>query len=135
MDFIKWKEAYSLGIEQIDDQHKQLVEVLNKLYNAMSKGQTKEIIGQVIDDLRRYTISHFSYEENLMRKHGYPELNSHIKIHKAFVDKIDEFKTRLLVKDMTLTLDIVGFLKDWLVNHIMGTDKKYSPFLTERGVS
>jgi hemerythrin len=81
-----------------------------------------------------YTTSHFGTEEKYFFKLDYPEKASHQKEHSAFVQKIGGFKADFEKGKVTLSIDVMHFLSDWLRNHIKGTDKKYARFFNERGV-
>lgn len=134
MDIIKWRDSYNIGIKMVDEQHQKLVEILNELYIAMSAHQTKEKLANILSELKKYTIFHFGAEERLLQKHFYPDLANHKKMHKSFVDKLEEYKTRLLVGDTNLSIELGRYLKDWLLTHIQGTDKMYVHHLRTKGV-
>ena len=134
MDIIKWRDSYNLGIPKIDEQHKKLVEILNQLYKAMRENQAKDKMNKIISELKQYTVFHFSFEESLLQSHNYPELQGHKNIHKEFVGKIDEFRSRQLGGDSIMSIDLSRFLKDWLIDHIQGTDKEYAVYLETKGL-
>ncbi len=133
-DLMRWDSSLQLGIGQIDDQHKQLVAMINDLHRAMKQRKTMAIMGGILERLVNYTVYHFGTEEKLFEKHDYPEYDQHKKIHENLVGKVIEFKTKIDRGDSTISMDLMDFLKDWLVNHIKGTDKKYVPFLQGKGV-
>ena len=85
MSTIKWSDEYSVGVKQIDDQHKNLVDLINRLFDAMSLGKGKEVLGGVFDELKKYTIIHFQTEERLMVVYGYPDYEAHKKSHEDLV--------------------------------------------------
>jgi len=134
METIKWDDSLSVHIETIDYQHKKLVELINEFYEHIQKGSQKEKMQEVITALKKYTLFHFTTEEKLMTQHHYEGLVVHKKEHEAFVAKVLDFETRYNAGKMILSVEITNFLKNWVVNHIMGTDKKYSSFLTSKGV-
>ncbi|TVM32323.1 bacteriohemerythrin [Oceanidesulfovibrio marinus] len=131
---IVWSDKLSVGIDSIDDQHKILVDLINELNEAMKQRKANEAIIDVLDRLKNYVVEHFANEEKLFDRYGYPETKSHKEIHTMFVDKVVEFDKALKAGSVTLSMEIMKFLKDWLTGHIMGTDKKYVPFLKEHGV-
>jgi hemerythrin len=135
MALFEWKESYSVNITGVDIQHKRLVEILNELYEAMSARKAKEIIDGILNKMSNYAAIHFLYEEELMKKHNYPEFNEHKKLHDAFVAKVSEFIQKHKEGHLMLSLDVMNFLKDWLKNHIQGVDKKYGPFFNQRGIN
>lgn len=132
MPFIEWSDKLITGVREADEQHKKLVSLINELYDAMKQGKGKEVIDKALDELVRYAGYHFTTEETLMSKYGYPELASHKREHEAFKAKIKEFLEKKAKGEATLTMEVMTFLKDWLVKHIMGTDKKYGPFLQQK---
>jgi len=132
MPFIEWSDKLLTGVKEADEQHKKLVSLINELYDAMKQGKGKEVIDKTLDELVRYAGYHFTTEETLMSKYGYPELQAHKKEHEAFKAKIKEFMEKKAKGEVTLTVEVMNFLKEWLVKHIMGTDKKYGPFLVEK---
>lgn len=135
MAMFEWSDDLSVGIISIDDQHKKLIKIINKLYNAMKERKTQEILKTVINELTLYARTHFSYEQSLFEQHSYPATNAHIAQHSAFVDKIEQFQRDYEDNKLLLSTDITNFLKDWLIKHIKGMDKKYSVFLQNKGVN
>lgn len=132
MAFIEWSEKFLTGVKEADEQHKKLVEVVNELYEAMKQGKGKEVLDKILDELVKYADYHFSTEETLMSKYGFPELAAHKKEHENFKVKIKEFLEKKAKGEVTLSIEVMNFLKEWLVKHIMGTDKKYGPFLQQK---
>ena len=122
--FFDWDSTYSVCVGEIDEQHKQLVNLINELHSAMMARKAKEILGEIIDELIEYTSYHFGTEEKYFDKFGYEETEAHKSIHKKFVDN-----NKLFVSSK-----ILNFLKDWLLTHIKVTDKKYMTFMNENGI-
>ncbi len=132
MGFMEWNEKFITGVKEADEQHKKLVSLINQLYDAMREGKGKEVIDLIIDELVKYADYHFKTEETLMSKYGYPELESHKREHELFVQKVQEFVEKEKKGSLTLTMDVMNFLKNWITNHILGSDKKYGPFLVAK---
>ncbi|MGB9667589.1 MAG: bacteriohemerythrin [Thermosulfidibacteraceae bacterium] len=132
MGFMEWNEKFITGVREADEQHKRLVDLINELYDAMSQGKGSEVIDKILDELAKYADYHFKTEEGLMSKYGYPELEQHKREHEAFTKKVQEFIESRKGGSLTLTMKVMNFLKEWLTNHILGTDKKYGPFLTSK---
>jgi hemerythrin len=135
MPFFNWNQAYSVGIVEIDIQHKKLFDLINKLYEAMQVGQGSKQIGNVVAELIAYAGTHFSVEEKYMATHKYPDLGKHKAVHDAFVQKVLEFQRQYLSGKMAMSIDILNFLKDWLVTHIQVEDQKYAPYLKNKGMA
>ena len=134
MAFIKWDDSYSVKVTEIDMQHQKLVAMINELHDAMKDGRGKEVIGKLIIDLIGYTATHFKTEEKYFDQFGYPETDSHKKEHAAFVQKISEFKDGFEKGQLSLTIDVMNFLMDWLLKHIKGADMQYSRFFNSKGL-
>lgn len=129
-----WSPQYSVKVKQIDEEHKKLIEILNELHNAMLSAQGKTVIEQVINKMANYTKVHFSSEEGLMEKYGYPDLPSHKKEHELFIEKVNQFSEKYKSGEALLSIEIMEFLKNWLMGHINGVDKQYSSFFNEKGL-
>jgi hemerythrin len=134
MELIPWDASFSVNVEMIDKQHQMLVEIINDLNNAMLNGNEKETIGKLINKLIAYAAMHFAREEDYFDTLGYPETDVHKRQHDDFENKVSAFEADFNEDRQSLSHDILQFLRDWLVGHIKGSDKKYSTFLTERGV-
>ncbi len=131
---ITWNNQYSVGIEHLDDEHKQLVELLNSLHYAMSQGQANSVLGKILDELIHYTATHFKSEEVLFAQHEYPDSEKHIAEHQELVSEVLTFKKEFDKGTTMLSIKIIGFLKNWLIKHILASDKEYSEFLNSKGI-
>jgi len=134
MSFITWKDSFSVGVHSINDQHKKLVEMINNLYTEFYKGITDEFLKELITDLEKYTVYHFSYEEKFMKLYNYNDFKTHEAEHQKFVEEIKRYKDTVSVANKTAVIDLATYLKNWLLKHIMGTDKKYSKLFQEKGM-
>lgn len=134
MALANWREEYSVKIAKIDAQHQKLFDYINEIHDASIQNKAKEQLGGIIAKLVNYTQDHFKTEENYFSIYNYPNESAHKFEHQVFVDKIKEFQNDFESGKALLSLKIVNFLKDWLINHILGTDKAYSAFLNEKGV-
>lgn len=129
-----WIDTYNVNIGIVDSQHRVLVDLINELHQAMLNRSGKEQLGKVLAKLIKYTESHFKAEEALMLANQYPDFANHKPEHERFVKTIKEYQTKFQKNELGLTLEVMDFLKDWLVKHIMGVDKKYVPHLSAKGV-
>jgi hemerythrin len=134
MALINWDVSFSVNVAEIDQQHKKLVEMVNELHNAMMQGKGRLLLGKIVDGLISYTATHFKTEEKYFEIYGYPETYIHKQEHAAFVQKVTEFREGFEKRKLTLTIEVMDFLSDWIENHIKGTDKKYSRFFNEKGL-
>jgi len=135
LSMFEWSNDYSVGIGSIDAQHQNLFRIVGELFAAMSAGQGKAVLARTLDRLIQYTASHFAHEERLMGLHGYPDLAAHKAEHDALTKKVLQFQTDYQSGHAALTTRLFLFLKDWLVIHIQGTDRKYAPYLIRKAVA
>ncbi|NMA83763.1 MAG: hemerythrin family protein [Epulopiscium sp.] len=134
----KWKENLSCGIEEIDNQHKQLLKLGSELYDIFKlddEHDKYDDIMEILSKLADYTVYHFGYEEQLLETYEYPNLESHKKQHQVLVVKIqDLLKQDIDSKQSSITMDLMMFIADWIERHILGSDHQYASFLIEKGV-
>lgn len=134
MALFVWKDEYSVNVQQIDDQHKQLVAMVNELHEAMMQQRAKDVLGGLLNKLVSYCANHFAVEEGLMQTAGYPDFSSHKAKHDKMTAKVLALQSDLKAGKLNLTIEVSQFLKDWLDKHILGTDKKYSAHLNAKGI-
>ena len=135
MAIIKWTTSMDINISDIDIQHRKLGDIINKLHDAMKERKTDQVMGGIIRELVTYTDTHFKYEEkNYLEKFDYPDIDEHKKKHRAFVQKISDFETSFKNGKLMLSMEIITFLKDWLIKHIQGTDQEYSNYFKSKGL-
>lgn len=126
MSYWSWSPSLSIGIEQIDDQHRRIVDYLNDLDDAnVSKDSDK--VSHVLMGLIDYTKTHFTFEESLMEKSGYPLSDSHKKVHETFVSHINNYRARH-DKGEDIARQLMSELRIWLTNHIKKDDADYAPY-------
>lgn len=134
MALLEWKETYSVSVQKYDEQHKKLISLINNLHAAMSAGKGKEALGVIFTELIEYTKHHFADEEAEFKKHKYPEIALHQMEHEKLTKEVLKYYNEFMAGKTNLSIEILNFLKNWLQNHIMGTDKRYAPFLKSKGV-
>ncbi|BCY19001.1 MAG: hemerythrin family protein [Chloroflexi bacterium] len=134
MAYIDWDETYSVSVKAMDDQHKKLVGLINQLHDAMKAGQGSKEAPEILKSLVDYTHYHFEAEEKMLEKGAYPGLLNQQKMHKVFVDQIEQYQADLATKSLTMGVKLSEFLKNWLMNHISVEDKKYGKFMNEKGI-
>ncbi|MBI5048024.1 MAG: hemerythrin family protein [Deltaproteobacteria bacterium] len=138
MALMTWNDNdFSVNIKLLDTHHKKLFDLINALHDAMKQGKVKDVLGKIFSELIEYTVYHFRAEEELFQKYVYPEYQQHKKEHEDLTKTALELKDRFDADQMrtVLTMETMEFLKDWLKNHICGTDKKYTKFLNGKGVA
>jgi hemerythrin len=130
---VEWSEDLSVGIQEIDEQHKVLLEILNELNDGLHDVRRKEIRLEVLDKLIDYTKVHFAVEESLMRILGYPRYEEHKAEHDRLIGEIKEFREKFIQDPSAPTYELLVFLKRWLLNHIMKVDKHYEQHFIKMG--
>lgn len=135
MALMDWSPGFSVNVKQFDEQHKKLVAMVNQLHEAMKVGKGGEVLGPILNSLISYTASHFADEERLMQQHGYPDLVKHKAEHDKLTKQVLDLQKQYQTTKSALSMSVMSFLRDWLINHIQGEDKKYGPFLNGKGVA
>ena len=130
-----WNSKLDVGVAGIDQQHRKLVDILNRLNDAMQTGRGADVLGQVLDDLIKYTASHFAFEEGLMRKSAYPGYAAHKKEHDDLVKTAVDLQAKFKSGETRLSVDVLRFLRNWLTTHIQGTDRTLGVFCIEKKVA
>jgi len=131
---IEWSDGLSVNVQEIDGEHKRLVKTINELNQAMRERKGKEALGGIVSTLADYAVTHFATEEMYFDKYLYPQREGHKTEHRAFVAKVSDFQKEYESGKIALSVEVMNFLSGWLADHIIGSDKKYSSFLNERGV-
>lgn len=134
MPLIEWDQKYSVGIHDLDEQHKQLIDIINTLHDARGVDNALESLSTILHSLVGFAARHFTAEEDYMVRFGYADYEQHRRLHDAFVQKVSDFHEDLNDSVPTLSEDVMFFLRDWLINHILGVDMKYSEFFKEQGL-
>jgi len=135
MSMIEWNTGLSVKVEQLDEQHRELVDIINELHNSMKAGTGRDLLRTTLDRLVSYTSNHFLAEEQLMAIHAYPDAAEHKYAHESLMSQVVELQHMFKSGKTILTLDILLFLRDWLTGHIQVVDKKFGAFLNLKGIS
>lgn len=132
---IDWSDEYSIGHEKIDHQHQQLFRLLQKLHQVYKQGATQQIIAKAIEALVRYTQSHFSEEERVMEEIAYPQYAEHRKLHDELIQQAENLLEEVESGEIVLIDELLIFLKDWLINHILQEDFAISAYIRQRNAA
>jgi hemerythrin len=129
MPFAEWSDEFSVGVEEIDREHKRLLGVLNDLHNAVQAGEAREVLGRVMDELLLYVAYHFAHEEELFLRTDYPGFERHRLQHRALTITVKEIYEDFQLSDAeALPSQVLLFLKHWLYDHIMGPDRDFGRY-------
>lgn len=144
MAFFEWTDAFSVGVEEIDQQHKRLMDLVNRLHDAIECSNSLATMAAVLNEfdtvrdaikeLSAYASYHFTLEDQYMRSYAYPKREPHHQEHEAFIESIDVFQRCMDHPTKRVSLDVAAFCKDWWQKHILDMDQKVGAFLNERGV-
>lgn len=134
---IVWNDSFVTGVDEIDQQHRILVNSLNAANAKLTANTNLELLDQISRDLLSYALYHFETEEELMQEYGYAEQDSsaaqtHLEQHRSFSSKVVAVREGLKVGTLISREDLLSFLNDWLVNHILNTDKKLGAFIVAK---
>ena len=127
-----WNESYSVKVRPLDEQHKHLFELVNQLHDAMKGGQARNLLSEVLERLIRYARTHFYEEEEAMAEVNYPDFLAHVAEHRNFTQKVETFSRHFKAGTVGLSVEVMDFLQQWLVDHIMKMDQRYAPALQKR---
>ncbi|NLV26520.1 MAG: hemerythrin family protein [Methanomicrobiales archaeon] len=135
MAFIICDDLYATGIESIDEQHKHLISLLNRMFEALFQKKGKDKLAYVIDEMKKYAVYHFSTEESLMEKAGFTGLTDHCAFHELFTSKVNDFSEKFDLQDEALTAEVTIFLTNWINEHLSMVDQQYVPALKNAGIT
>lgn len=134
MKKIVWTPEYSVGVERLDRQHQKIISVINKLIAKPRLFMTSGTIADVLTELNSYVSEHFLLEEQLLEEHGYPRLVEHSRRHTEYGDRIADFCLKTVEKNRNVPEELLGYLGEWWIGHILHEDMKYKRFFEEKGV-
>ena len=135
MQKIVWSDDFSVGIRSIDEQHKKLIDIINKLIAAPNLSVCSETVSDVLSEMLRYTKEHLEFEEQLLKEHGYPDLEHHISNHLMYLENIGHFALKVMNGNQDVPEELLKYLQDWLINHILHDDMEYSQFLKDKSIN
>ena len=132
MVYIEWSDKFSVKVQEIDEQHKKLIGMINKLYDGLFDIEVQKV---VINEMVEYTKAHFETEEKYMIQFHFSGYEEHKKEHEELTVKAIAIKSVFERTKCPLSLAILDFLKEWLENHLLKMDMKYVEFFNEHGLS
>lgn len=144
MQCARWNDDYSLGIKQIDNQHKWLFGLMNKFCSALEKNpsrktslgrKTQEVdVQEIINGLKQYADDHFTLEEKYFEEFNYPKKLEHMAQHEVFRLKTHMLQEELDKGNESVALETMQFISNWFVSHILSSDKEYVQCFKEHGL-
>lgn len=131
---MKWESRLSIGVKQFDEHHKELIRIISELRESKNSGENHVYLKNLLFELLSYTKYHFTAEERLMEKFNYQQMNEHKLEHKKLTEQVEQFLESYSKGSIDLDEQLFEFLKKWLFEHILETDKKLGEYLHIRGV-
>ena len=129
MKDLVWDHVLSVGVDEVDDDHRKLVNLFNMLNHSVTEGNDPEYLAAILEELINCTAWHFSHEERLMLKHGYEGLAEHKEEHKELVKSAKELQQKILQAGNLVATEDIEFLERWLTEHILTTDMRMGSYL------
>ena len=131
MKDIVWGDVLSVGVDEIDEDHRKLINIFNILNNSVTEGASPEYLAAVLEELINCTVWHFSHEERLMLKYGYEGTEEHKEEHQELIKSAKELQEKILQADKTVADEDIDYLERWLTGHILSTDMKFGTYLSQ----
>ena len=132
MKDLVWDHVLSVGIDEIDDDHRILIDLFNILNQSVTEGDAPDYLAAVLDELIKCTAWHFSHEERLMLKYGYEGMSEHKTEHQELIESARELQQKILQADKPVAEEDLVFLERWLTAHILTADMRLGTYLNER---
>lgn len=129
MKYKKWERILSVEVDEIDDDHRKLLNIFNLLNQALADGDTLQYQLALLEELINCTIWHFSHEERLMLKHGYEDFEEHRRVHQELVKSVRGFQTRFTRGHKSMLEEDIEYLERWLTEHILTDDMRLGAYL------
>jgi hemerythrin-like metal-binding protein len=128
---IVWGDILSVAVNEIDEDHRKLVNIFNILNHSVAEGDNSDYLAAVLEELINCTVWHFSHEERLMLKYGYEEIEVHKAEHQELIDSAKKLQQEILQADKPVSNEDIEFLERWLVEHILTTDMRLGSYLSQ----
>jgi hemerythrin len=135
MNIITWSEEYSVGISELDNQHKKIIALINELNASRELSSRSEQLHNILGRIIIYAQNHLEYEENLLRQNGYPEFDAHVSKHQDYKQKVSDFAVDILEYREDMPEKLLVYLNQWWTDHILKEDMQYKPFLEKQGIT
>ena len=126
-----WGEILSVGVDEIDEDHRKLIRIFNILNHAVMEGESPEYLAATLEELINCTVWHFSHEERLMLKYRYEGFEEHKAEHRELIQSVKELQQEILQADKPIVGENIEFLERWLTGHILTTDGRLGSYLSQ----
>jgi hemerythrin-like metal-binding protein len=132
---IEWNDKYSVGISIIDEEHKEFIDIINKVIATKEHNDNPEEVRKILYEMIKYALKHFATEEAYMIKFNFPVFQLHRNEHLDFIDQTVANLNKVITGDYLIANEILEYLKQWLVNHIHEIDRKYIDCFNKNGLN
>lgn len=132
---LNWDEQYSVGVKELDDQHKSMVDYINQIEKARTEGDDRTTVVKILNGLVLYTKDHFALEETYFKMFDYAKIDVHIQEHLSLIEQVEKLVYHFEIGKPPGLTEMMDFLKTWLIDHILGADKEYMQCFSENGLS
>ncbi len=132
---IEWQTGYEYHIEPIDESHRKLVELINRLADMINHNACPGSMSEIFFSLIHYAERYMIQEEILLRDVGYPQLDQHKEKHRFFIDRIKTLREDFSAGNPEVCRELYDFLSEWFRNHVLKYDKETIAFLLKKGIS
>lgn len=134
MAFFDWSDELATGIQKIDEQHRKLIELVNGLHEALSRGKSRDVLGGLLKALAEYTDYHFKTEERAFARYAYANAAAHKKSHDDLIGQLQDLMAKHEKGSLAVGVETLNFLIGWVKNHIMKEDRLYIDCLKGREI-
>ncbi len=133
---MEWNENLATGVQEIDDQHKELISRINGVLAACNERKGKEVVEETLDFLGAYVIEHFRAEERLQQRYNYPAYDLHKDLHDQFIERLNELKRKFGEEgaNLTLVLQVNRAIVEWFIAHINKVDKEFANYMRDNAI-
>ena len=131
MKDIVWGKVLSVEVDEIDEDHRKLVDIFNILNHSLEEGESPDYVAAVLDELINCTVWHFSHEERLMLKYDYKDIDGHKAMHQELIERAKDLQRKILESDNAIADEDVEFLERWLTEHILTDDMRLGAYLSQ----
>ncbi|MBU1042365.1 MAG: bacteriohemerythrin [Proteobacteria bacterium] len=134
MGALEWNESLRIGVESIDNEHKRLIKIANAIIKISNDSGSKSQLIRALSYLREYTVVHFLNEEHYMESIHFPSLGEHRQEHARLKNVVKDYQATLYHSESLEGIDVLGFIRSWLLEHVLKTDMKIKLFAQESTV-
>lgn len=132
---MEWSDQLSVGVAVFDEEHKNLIRMINELHDSIAAGIDDSDLRRVADHLVEHAMMHFRHEEMYFCEAAYPAAEEHAALHENFKQRVFAYRERIGREDtVVLAAELMVFLRDWLADHVLIEDKKYGVYLNTAGI-